>query len=93
MGRWGSDSAFNIYVQEAMALMVWNNIALGSMQYLGYLCESVEFVWTSAPSVPWRLLMSRKRIRNHRFRRWGLQAGLPTSSLRLLVSANAMGSL
>eukprot|EP00973_Karenia_brevis_P000072 9580-Karenia_brevis.AAC.1 len=72
--------------------MVWNTVAIGSMQYLEYLSHSADFVWVAAPSVPWRLLMSRKQIRNHRFRRWGLKRGHPTSSLRLLVAANAMGS-
>eukprot|EP00973_Karenia_brevis_P005090 699153-Karenia_brevis.AAC.1 len=51
MGRWASENSFDVYLQEAMALLVWSQIDASIAPWLELDLQSNQFAWLQPPSV------------------------------------------
>ena len=60
-GRWASESAFSVYVQESMAMLVWSKLPPETETELTQSLESVSLLAESPPQVPWSELFTRSR--------------------------------
>ena len=61
IGRWANSRNMQIYLQEAMAALVMNQLPEYEAQNLDTIIEEGSRVWHSPPQVPWWSLFSRAR--------------------------------
>ena len=59
-GRWASESAFSIYVQESMAMLVWSKLPNNLDTALRSSLAEIETLLSVPPTVPWSTLFNRK---------------------------------
>eukprot|EP00973_Karenia_brevis_P073574 10223105-Karenia_brevis.AAC.1 len=68
-GRWASDTSFSVYLQEAMAMLVWTEVPSNLRLNLDQLGTKV---WELPPRAPWMSLanlssMKKSRLRSSRY--------------------------
>ena len=58
-GRWASEQSLNVYVQEAMASLVWGTLSQEQNVFFAKLLADGEPFWLTPPPVHWSRFFSR----------------------------------
>ena len=62
LGRWKTDSSLQIYIQEAVATLVWSQLPRNLESTLLSIIMESEFAWNQAPKAPWIKLFQRSAL-------------------------------
>ena len=62
-GRWATERTLNVYIQEAMAQLIWISLTEDERQMLQYIWIKTDIQWQTPPNTTWLAFFSRRRCR------------------------------